>query len=645
MILKQSFRLRRRDDGFALVTVLGTLSFLLIIVMISLSFVTASTKNSRYAQDADRALSAAASGLDDLLTELRIDPEYLTHVQDTKDEPESYCKKLATGGPVAEGDVFASVCGWDPTMDASFQPTATADEEYHYAITYVAPLNASLEITATGKSGDVYRTVQARLTRENPSMWAYIVDYELIKPNDSLYWGARTDKYGPDQLTSEECGAGWASGASLPNLRYAWEDPIHDRTFVNSAGNSQACGQRSIDGVFNGPVHFNDTLLATSDRSTIFQEQFTTANTACQSASSDDYTTWAACTIGDAAPAEAGGAFQYAQWAPQYRSVLELPTVEAPKNEALAGTGCLYQGPTRIILYETYMRVWSKETSAEALALRNCGSVGELSSEAGAAVSYPPDGLVFVDAAQGVSPVKIQPGQIGGRTTDRDPLPLGVAYAGSDPAPGASYVEEIAMTSKDMFDGIGNLWVEGVFTGGQLTLGADGSVIVTSEILTRDHQSDLIGLIAGGDVMIYNPVCQTVTANAAGTAWLPPVKATSRIDPANWPKSYGGLGTSGILIEAAIYAAGGSFGLQQYITSLAFPRVEVFGSVGERFSGILHGSQIKGWSAGIGGATAVGQRWNASLARGGPPYFPVITNGEWQVVFESKTDVPAEVSD
>ncbi|MDR0594345.1 MAG: hypothetical protein LBG60_14070, partial [Bifidobacteriaceae bacterium] len=112
---------RRSEDGMTMVSVLGSFTIILVVLLGSVSFLGQQVKYSRHQQDSDLALAAAEAGVADILTELRIDPEYLDSISSTKDEPTGYCEKDATGGPPSDGDVFAGVCGWTAATAPGWQ--------------------------------------------------------------------------------------------------------------------------------------------------------------------------------------------------------------------------------------------------------------------------------------------------------------------------------------------------------------------------------------------------------------------------------------------------------------------------------------------------------------------------------------------
>ncbi|MDR1441356.1 MAG: hypothetical protein LBJ02_03050 [Bifidobacteriaceae bacterium] len=623
----------RNDEGMTMVAVLMGMSLTLVITLGSLGLMSASTKYSRYDQDSELALAAAQSGISDILTELRVDPTYLDSVEATKDDPNGYCQKEAAGGPAAEGDVFAHDCGWAPDKKAGWQTLGGAEggayQRYHYAITEREDMAASFVVVSTGRSRDVYRSIEARLTREMTTMWLYFSNYGMTDPSNYETYNLDGAYPGAGKLTSEACGGGWSVGS---DLAYSWQLAPSDPNSTKppreymSDGKSKDCVQGYwIDGItLDGPVHSNDTLYSAGGR---FGGPFSTANPSCRSAKAEAPSTWNKCL-------QSGG---YGDWAgppPQYREVLQPPPVGTAKQMALDGTGCLYQGPTRIILDGEYMKVWSKETTTER---PNCGTMAELKSKAGARVPIPTNSLIFVDAAEGVAPKKIKVGAIGGEPGRE--LPLG-SYTGAAPSAGAQYTQEVTMAHTNKADGVGNLWLEGHMTGGRLTIATDRSAILTGDLLTDDDESDLLGVIAGDAIEIYNPVIQTVKANAAGTGWLAGTMPSPLLPSYRdqWPTDYD-LDRSVFRIEAALHVVTAGFSVQNFKVSAVLGTIELFGSLAQNFSGPT--GQFE-WGPGNVPVPTGGYSeefvYNTNLTEGPPLLFPSIVNGNWVIAHQAKTE-------
>ncbi|MDR1427289.1 MAG: hypothetical protein LBJ08_05970 [Bifidobacteriaceae bacterium] len=662
-----------------MVAVLVTLSITLVMVMVSLTFLTNSTKYSRYAQDSDRAVEAAQSGISDILAELRIDREYLDHIVATKDNPAGYCHQTATGGPPLDGDIFAADCGWDTSTPVGWQTLADG-QEYHYTIISKAEVAASFEVLSTGRSNDVYRSVRARISQETSTMWLYLTDYEIHDPKDLIPAMLRmvSGIYAPN-YTSPECGGTWSPNQSNPDLLYGWQaypvisDSTVRRDFqtlfklvLTGEYMREYCTQNrwgyflSFDKPgpntpleLKGPIHSNDVIYG---RDAAVTGPVTTSYPACLDADPEDPTTWDKCVVGELSNPDKvyamRGTLKWEGQAPAYRAPLVFPTTEEPKSMAAdQGIGCMYQGPTRIVLDGDHMRVWSKETVDPKW---GCGTEVDLQSDVGAYVEVPEDGLIYVDANPNVPPNKIAAGAIG------DGLPLG-EYDGTEPPPptavgqiGQSY-EWANGTHGSKLDGYGNLWIDGEFTGGNLTVVADRSIIITGDIGTLDDENDLLGLMGGENVEIFNPLMYRPKAytNSAGELYWQENALGLREQgrtleyvghaEGEWPRNHEGEYRE-LYIEAAIFAASGSFILQNYDSQVNLGSLYLTGSVAQRFAGMVFSGfyytdvNLDRFPGGGYGDSHF--EYNERLNQGVPLLFPALENGNWVVAWQGKTDPP-----
>ncbi|MDR1441359.1 MAG: hypothetical protein LBJ02_03065 [Bifidobacteriaceae bacterium] len=651
-------RFRRRDeDGITMVTVLVAMSLTLVVAIGSLTFLTASTKYSRYDQDVELATAAALSGVADLLTELRVDPGYLTHIEETKTADTGYCRKEAVGGPLAEGDDFHEVCGWPDNQAPRYLKLGGEEggsaQSYHYVINEVSESGASIIMTSTGRSHNVYRSIQTRFTRENTAMWLYITNYELSDPTPGGTYEGASNLAAPiygENVTAEACGAGWAPGITLGDLGYAWETPVWGgsgakpaREYVRAYLNQTiACSQPYFvpQDVLDGKVHSNDSIQSVG---ATFLGELTSANPRCLDVDPNDSTksSWNKCVTGDMSDPDGPrqGFATFGAQAPSYREALALPTVQDPKYKATeGGVGCLYEGPTRIIFNGKQMRVWSKESTTERT---NCGSVSELASEDGALVDIPLGSMIYVNSATGVEPKEIAAGAIGGPAGRK--LPLG-SFNGNPPtSAGQTHQGEYVMSAeKGKRDGLGNLWIEGHMTGGNITVAADRSIIITGDLLADDDNKDLIGLMSGESIEIYNPVAGTTRAVSAGTWADAPEMLPDPYVPMSsaWPTDYDG--NSGVLrVEAAMHASGASFRVQNSGVKGQLGKLQVFGAIAQNFRGVVGTFHFTEHNETIPfGGYEKDYKYNPRLTSGPPLLFEPISNGAWLTVWQEKFDTP-----
>ncbi|MDR0431821.1 MAG: hypothetical protein LBH48_00665 [Bifidobacteriaceae bacterium] len=631
--LTRKGRRHHGERGSAMMATLVGLTVMAMMLGVALTLTAKSTKFSRHTQDVDRATAAAEAGVADLLTELRINPDYLDDVTATKNKPTGYCNKPATGGPKAEGDVFASTCNWSAAMEPRWDQLLGSDgerpQEYHYAVTQYDVPTQWVEVVSTGRSGDVYRSVRTTLARETTQQWGYFADYALADPIDPAVYNNTNGLYAP-YLTSEECGGNWALGADLPNLGYFWEtkqlDPTNPkprRTYQLFEGSPRLdCrfGWWSSSYSFSGPVHSNDTFFGAG---ATINGKFTVSDPRCKESDAEDPSTWWHCSV---AHSNGNGALNFIGPAPVYREPLQMPTVADAKTKARAGLGCLYQGATRIVLNGDMMTVWSKDTKEDR---PGCGSPAQLATAEGAKVKVPIDSLIFVDAATGVAPVQIPSGTIDGTAKKPGKLPVGT-YKGTEGS-GAKYKYEASMTYPNKFAGYGNLWVEGVMTGGNLTIAADRNLIITGDIFGKDRSTDLIGLVGGESVEVFSPAIYTYTGSKSGgqLTWS---KSTDYEFAPNWPTEYSS-GIDILRLDAAIYSATGGFRVQNFSTPGERGKIVIFGSLAERFQGF---QSVMGVPSGYEMDTI----YNPRLASARPLLLPPLGNASWTTTWQEKAQTP-----
>jgi hypothetical protein len=623
-----------------MVPVLASFSIIMVVMLGSLSFISASTKYSRSAQDVDLALEAAESGVNDLLAQLRVDPNYVDYVALKKEDPYGYCRNEAAGGPAAEGDVFWEICGWGERKSRFKE--LPGGHAYHYAIISSSALAQSVQVVSTGRSNDVYRSMKVRISRELTTNWLYITDYTIWDPTEIEIWASFTDYWYLPNATSEDCGAGYVPGAQKPY--YTWDaSPFvpdsEGRTRLYRVFNRAywLCELISWDGWsgdpvnigMDGPVHTNDAIYGTGMTIT---GPVSSSLPRCKEVDPEDKTTWNLCTTGLVDNPNVStmrvGNIGWRGAAPSWRAPLEFPTTQLPKHMAFDdGVGCAYRGPTRIVLEGESMRVWSRGTTDSR---DGCGQIAALQSAGGAVATIPEDGLIFVDAMEGVVPERIPAGAIG------DGLPLGT-YTGDPPSAGAEFREEIAMAQPEKMAGVGNVWIEGEFGGKNLTVVADRGIVITGDVIAEPDSGALIGLMAGDRIELFNPVMQTVKVDASGTAWGPSVKESGAtpgdfeyVNRGTWPHDYKG-GNGQVYLDAAIYSAKASFAVQSLssLSNKPLGTIHLFGSVFNRFGGGT-------WNANAG--YSIEWVYNPKLTKDEPLLFPAITNGDWVVVWEEKAD-------
>lgn len=658
--------LRRRcggatDRGAAIVAVLGALVLVSALLLASLSYLQHSVRSSRYEQDDTAAEAAAQSGIQDFLTRLRLDGDYVDHADPLSGDPENYCTNPAVAGPdvvlpvLDDGSrVCTNLSGTTPRGWVSVATgAATTGEEpaYHYRLLRYDSVQRDLVLESVGRANGVHRTVQTRIAHPSATDYLYFTDYELTDPTQY----PENDAYVGEQTTSAACGA---LGHGADELTYAWDDvgiATHPRVYGYLAPGSAIAFPQTLecrspmfqDGdVVEGRVHSNDTIRAWDDVGgpAVFKGQVSTADPRCTLADPTDSSTWVECLH------------------PTHRdAVLEVPPVAVPAPLAMPPitdmaaeaetAGCRYAGATRIVAHaDGTMTVWSKDTTAE-LARTGCGvpgpAPGGLGSAEGATVAVPADGLVYVGDAATAAGRELYAGELGG-PAGRE-LPLG-DYTGQAPVNGTStYSSDVSFQSAQKHAGLGNLYLEGVVQG-SATFAAARGVVLTGDLLLADgeHGGHALGVVAGQSIEYIRPALRLMRGtNVAGEwVWRPSPGAVAT-PVTGWPTRYALPATgvvepaTGLNVQASLMALDGSIRLQANQLTGALGDLRVFGAMAQRFRGAIGTlptatEPLRGYLKDY--------RYDSRLDHGlRPPYFPAFGDVTWTVIWTEEHATEAAV--
>lgn len=641
---------RPGDAGMTIVAVLGAFLLVSVLLLGTLTYLTASVRFSRLEQDSTAAEAAAQSGIHDFLTRLRLDGDYLDHADPASTDPDNYCQNPAAAGPDvllpldgAGQPACSNHTGRTPVGWVAVEAGAAASPDtpsFHYRVVRHDPVQREILLEAVGRSRDVYRTLQARIAHPSTSDYLYFSDYELADPQDDAAYPENT-RYPGTQNTSRACGGG---GADDPAVTWAWSSADiarEPRTYVPAGGSLIAdCLEPrfTVGDVLAGRVHSNDTIRSTG---AVFQGRLSTSDPRCASIDPHAASTWRNCL----SDAHHDATFSTAP-------VYEAGTLTMPRITELSvvaeSQGCRYSGATRIILHEDgTMTVWSKDSTA-ATTPSGCGlpgtGAGQLGSAEGATVPVPEDGLVYVAdvAADAGTSRELYAGEIGGPSGRA--LPLGT-YAGQVPVENASYQSDVSFGTALKHAGFGNLYLEGV-AHGRVTFGADKSVVLTGDVVLAggNHGDDVVGIVAGRGIEIFRPRLVTMTAisdAAGGFMWAPPSESAA---VAGWPTRYADPTTgavepaSGIQVSAALLALQGSVRVQQWSAPGLEGTLRIHGSVAQRFRGtVAHQAPSGQVRSGYVKRYEYDDRLDGVLR---PPHFPALADGIWTVIWteEHATD-------
>ena len=512
---------RPRDEGSALLLVVGVMSALVLLVSAGLGYALQTQGVAQQSRATNQALAAAQSGIDDYLARLNRDENYWLTVDCTNPAlrgPSTGTNSCGWGSGTSVG--WASVPGSDPTPYPS---------EFHYDVeATTTSVNGTLSITSTGRAGGTTRSVTALLRRDGFGEFLYFTVYET--PDPATYPN-------PTEAT-DRC------------EHYFWEPS----TPTTKPRDLNYCGQGIVfaaSDVLEGPVHSNDSLLIAGGAT--FKDTVTTADPSCNPG------TGAPKPAAQCYRANDAGTPNF-QRGIGWRGELPLPdSNDSLRKQVTPGQtnnlGCLYTGPTRIRFLAPaaggtpLMRVWSRWSTAATLN-PGCGSAADLQG-AGATVAVPDNKLILVQN-----------------------VPSGQSSPASGPCAAGSIGDGLPLA--DDWNRLlgeyncrqGTVYVEGALKG-RVTIAADNNVVVTDDLTYAGglNGTDTLGLIASNSVAIYHPIKRTDTNGSITWSDLPsPTKPD-------------------VTVHAAVLTLKHSFTVQTWQEGARLGTLTLFGSIGQKFRG------------------------------------------------------------
>lgn len=618
------------DQGMSMVMVVGSMMTLMVLVLGSLAYTMQSEKFARYDQDYTGAMAAAQSGVEDYISRLNRKDSYHTTVD---------CSNPALKGPMA----VSNSCGWGATTPAGWTPvtpgqSVTTSPAFHYSVdTTKVNTQGTIVVQSTGRSRDVYRTIEVAVGKGGSTDFVYYTDRESADPANRV-------SYPNPSTVPVQCGGGAGTGA-----KYFWEtrSGCSEITFVSSD-------------TLDGRTFSNDAFLSNNAS---FEQGIESANPSCRNVTAAT-STWNRC-LRSGSTARFGVQPKYA--APLY--------LEDNSGAFATHPGCHYYGATRIVFNANgTMTVWSKDSdftgavTAVGLTPGACGTGSALASTGGATVNVPHDMVVYVDAAPTAGPgavtrTQLSAQEIGGPSGQR--LPLGTYVDGARDG-SSNFTYDINMEDPKRFRGEGNLYVQGVLSG-RVTVAAAQSVIVTGDVVLAGglNGADMLGLVATNSVEVFHPRMVTATYNASEclrwtgsgsrrtcvqwstasfTTSATRAATTSGTNEGTWPKRISDPSegrvypTSGIQIAGSIQTLQHSFFVQQYNQGSYQGTLLVRGSIAQRWRGAVGtGTNTTGY--------AKLYTYDQRLRYSAPPYFPHWANSEWSLRYSGEITTGSEVKD
>lgn len=507
-----------RERGAALIMVIGVGALVMALVT---TLIVVAVNGARYARDDvdwNGALAAAYAGIEEYQSRLADDPAY-----STKGNPDAPFSRGSVLDPDPANPAFAIDGTWATVVgsEATAGGDRTASFRYEVDSTRFAS-EQLLRLRSTGRVGDETRSVIVDLRQAGFAHYLYFTDLEIQDPALST----TTNK--------PEC------------YRYGWSAP---------SPRPESCGRITFAGndTVNGMVHSNDVIWACD---ATFNGRVTTA--------------WNPPGTGKRYRCGSSGVtprFQVPDGSrgPFYQPVMPMPETNTLIKDAALETGCLYSGPTSIVLRaDGRMLVRSPYTRATrpgqaTAAPASCGTPAALASSTGALVDVPADGAVYIqnvpanptDVNHSPRPTGCSAGNALGypRSNERAPSPLG----------GTVYPYDCHN---------GDLFVSGVLDG-RVTLATENFLYVVGSTTLEDRDDDMLGLIGNSMVYVWNP--------------------SLRSDSCSRNCTYSPR-TPDVTIEAAILSLR-SFAVQNTdVAGTTGRRLTVYGSIAQSFRGVVSAS-------------------------------------------------------
>lgn len=474
------------DRGYVLPVVLGLGLVMMLSVATALSLTVSGSQKADTDQDWNAALAAAYAGIEDYQSRVENDTSYVRY-----GNPASSFSGSSTGLTLPTGSsanpAFTVTAGgaWAEV------PGSEGIAQFRYEIDNSQyPLTGVIRIRATGRVGEQTRSVIADLRQDGFSDYVYFTDYEVQDPlitsgNDphcAAYWWNRPPQRG--------------SGSACADIQFATGD------------------------VLNGKVHSNDRLYVCGAR---FKGTVTTASQA-----NPLYGTCGTPIFEAGSPIRTPSIIM-----PITNSEMKKETRRDLPAE-VADPGCLYTGPTRIVLNSNgTMTIYSPftlktqiaATAAGAATPAKCGmpgtGTGQLGNPGGATVATLDHNLVFV---QNVPSSTSDPNYRAANS-----WPTNFTCTGSGGSQGWTFGsgasiqrypatnEAMPTTSTSTTPAYGcrngDLFVQGTM-GGQMTIAAENFVYITGNITYADSARDILGIVGQNAVWVWNPM------NSSGQAIL-----------------------------------------------------------------------------------------------------------------------------
>ncbi len=558
----------RREEGVALIVVIGIAAVLTVLVTAALSVSLGGLVKARTDQDWNAAMAAAYAGVDDYKSKLANDNTYMQY--GNPDSPFSAASKAAGTLALPTGSASNPAFGLGPAGSWATLPGSGGTASYRYEVdnsNYWA--TGVLRLQSTGRVGKQTRSIVVNLKQAGFIDFLYFTNYELQDP----------------ALT----------GKPASCVMYKWQ------------GRSDTCGsiQFGSSDVINGPLHSNDTLLI-CDKAT-FNGPVTTANNTSPIYLSAPSST--GCSTSSSPNFNVAGS-------PAYSPIVAMPPSNAKmKDETrtdipalVPRPGCLYTGPTSIVFNAdgtmTVRSPWTKATRvvgnpATAVGIpptgsSSCGTPGDpaktlaqnantLAGATGQVITVPAKNLIYV---QNVPSSAGDPNYWPSASTPPELSCTGLTgSSGAGNGIGYPTTNEYAPTATSGTQAYGcrngDAFVEGQLHSA-VTISAANYLYVTRNITYLDPKADILGLVAENAVWVWNPMKCTTNCSSMS----------------NTPLLNDSVKDNGRTINAAILSVNHTFQVQNYDKGNLRGTLTISGAIAQNFRGPVGTSGSTGYAKG-----------------------------------------------
>ncbi len=463
----------RREEGFALVAVMGGMTVLTLFLLSTLAYALNNMPLSRADQDAKAAMAAAQGGVEDYLSRLNASGGSYWQTTDTTNTA------FTTGLPIA---------GTGGTRGSFTYRVLSSLEE--------VASSGRLRLEVIGRSRTEQRKLIATLRPLGFLNYIYYTDVEAEDPalysamwqatvngKDSYTLGSRTFYYVANPSTvnamcSRYYYAGrtnvtYTSSSTNPILVYELKKNgsfVYHSSITDGTLGTLKYGCKNIEWVtgdrVDGPLHSNDALQITGSPEFVVEQTQTSWADHHVPTPTPDHRWWG--------PGTPSG------YKPTYGDPVLLPPSNADLRAAANDYGCIYTGATKITFTNTSMVVKSPNTTT---AKAGCFEPTFASQEQ---TITPIPKAIYVDGTTATTCTGVG-------------YPIqGEAKKGATPNHGCH---------------LGNVYVSGVLNG-NTTIGSDNDIVVTGDLTYGSDLSstpavegtDVLGLIGNNYVWVYHPV-------------------------------------------------------------------------------------------------------------------------------------------